>query len=169
MKFAHLRTMLACWLTSVAALAIGSGVRADEVATKDAEFFEQQIRPLLIAQCTECHGDRKQEAKLRLDSREALLAGGDSGPALVPGDPEKSLLIAAIRQTGDLQMPPESKLKAEQIAAIERWVKLGAPWPKAPLIAKANDAARRLRIGIPNFKMSPALPPFPPFLKASFI
>jgi mono/diheme cytochrome c family protein len=142
MKFAHLRTMLACWLTSVAAFAIGPGVRADEVATKDAEFFEQQIRPLLIAQCTECHGDRKQEAKLRLDSREALLAGGDSGPALVPGDPEKSLLIAAVHYKADaVQMPPKGKMDDEKIGLLTRWVKSGAVWPVSKMPVREEVAS----------------------------
>jgi cytochrome c553 len=136
MKFAYLRTMLACCFTGIAVLAIGPLVLADEVATKDAEFFEQQIRPLLIAKCIECHGDQKQEAKLRLDSREALLAGGDSGPALVPGDPEKSLLIVAVHYKADaVQMPPKGKMDDDKIGLLTRWVKSGAVWPvsKMPL------------------------------------
>ena len=135
MKFAFLRMRLACWLMSAVALLCCTGAFADEVATKDAEFFEQQIRPLLIAKCTECHGEQKQEAKLRLDSREALLAGGDSGPALVPGDPEKSLLIQAVRDTDkDLQMPPEEKLTAAHIADLEALATTGAG---AALVATA--------------------------------
>ncbi len=106
------------------------------------ELFEKSVRPVLVETCLKCHGNEKQEGSLRLDTREAALKGGDTGPAFVANEPEKSLLIAAIRQTGDLQMPPEAKLTGEQIAAIERWVKLGAPWPKVPLSTKVNDAAK---------------------------
>ncbi|WP_254509155.1 PSD1 and planctomycete cytochrome C domain-containing protein [Anatilimnocola floriformis] len=114
----------------IAALLCCAPAFADDAATKDAEFFEQQIRPLLIAHCTDCHGDRKQEAKLRLDSREALLAGGESGPALVPGEPEKSLLIAAVHYKADVaQMPPKGKMDDEKIAKLTRWVQSGAVWP----------------------------------------
>src|SRR5687768_7085306 len=65
-------------------------------APQDVEFFEASVRPLLVAQCQECHGAKKQEAKLRLDSREAVLAGSENGPVVVPGEPEKSLLITAL-------------------------------------------------------------------------
>src|SRR4051812_37240836 len=74
------------------------------------EFFEKQVRPLLAAHCYECHGAKKQQASLRLDSRESMLHGGENGPAIVLGEPEKSRLIAAVRRDGDLQMPPKSKL-----------------------------------------------------------
>ena len=117
-------------------VALCAATASAEEATKDAEFFEQQIRPLLVAHCTECHGDRKQEAKLRLDSREALLAGGESGPALVPGDPEKSLLIAAVHYKADVaQMPPKGKMDDEKIKKLTRWVQSGAVWPvsKTPM------------------------------------
>src|SRR5688500_7188720 len=76
----------------------------------DAEaltLFEKEIRPVLVDQCFECHGPKKQSSGLRVDSREALLRGGDRGPAIVPGDPEKSQLISAVRHEVDLKMPPE--------------------------------------------------------------
>jgi cytochrome c553 len=123
----------------VGCLAAPAAAADDDAAL---ELFEKSVRPVLVETCLKCHGSEKQEGSLRLDTREAALQGGDTGPALVANEPEKSLLIAAIRQTGDLQMPPEAKLKGEQIAAIERWVKLGAPWPKVPLAAKVNDAAK---------------------------
>jgi hypothetical protein len=93
------------------------------------EFFEKQIRPLLAARCFECHGPSKQKGGLRLDSREGVLAGGDTGPAIVPGKPEESLLIEAINY-GDLyQMPPKSRLPAGEVASLTKWVEMGAPWP----------------------------------------
>ena len=95
----------------------------------DLEFFEKQVRPLLVASCSECHGDEKQSNELRLDSREAILKGGERGPAIVPGKPDESLLIQAVRQSGELEMPPDGKLADEQIAILEHWVEIGAPWP----------------------------------------
>lgn len=101
----------------------------------DLTFFENKIRPLLADQCYSCHSVKAEKTKggLHVDSLEALLTGGDSGPALVPGDAEKSLLIKAVRYTdADLQMPPKGKkLSERQIADLTRWIKAGAPWPEA--------------------------------------
>ena len=94
-------------------------------------FFELSIRPLLQEHCVECHGPEKQESGLRLDRREDALRGGSSGLAIVPGAPEKSLLIKAVSGEGDFQMPPEEKLKLKQIEALSRWIKSGANWPKS--------------------------------------
>ncbi|MCZ6796206.1 MAG: PSD1 and planctomycete cytochrome C domain-containing protein [Planctomycetota bacterium] len=95
----------------------------------DEEFFESRVRPVLVAKCQRCHGPKKQKASLRLDSRAAVLKGGESGPAVVPGRPEKSLLIRAVRRVDpDLRMPPKGELSAAEIEALERWVTLGAPW-----------------------------------------
>ncbi len=96
----------------------------------DTEFFEKQVRPLLAASCLECHGTEQQSNDLRLDSLAAMLKGGQGGAAIVPGKPEKSLLIQAVRQSGELAMPPDDKLSDNKIAILERWVKIGAPWPK---------------------------------------
>lgn len=90
--------------------------------------FTTQVQPILAQNCYKCHTSEAMGG-LRLDSREAMLKGGDSGPSLVPGDPEKSLLIQAIRQSGDLKMPPRGhKLQATEIATLEAWVKAGAIW-----------------------------------------
>ena len=99
---------------------------------EDASFFENKIRPLLAEHCYECHSaDKKQKGNLLLDTREATLRGGDTGPALVPGDPAKSLLLKAVRWSDkDLQMPPKKQLSAEQITALEAWIKSGAPDPR---------------------------------------
>ena len=99
----------------------------------DLAFYEQTVKPILAGVCFECHSHEAKKFKggLALDSATAILKGGDTGPALVPGDVEKSLLIKAIRYTdADLQMPPKNKqLGSDQIAALEKWVKLGAPMP----------------------------------------
>jgi|GEM_PF-4263876 len=97
---------------------------------EQVEFFEKHVRPVLIARCFECHSSdaRKVEASLLVESRTALLAGGDSGPAIIPGDPNQSLLIEAIRYEF-VEMPPKQKLSDEEIAALVKWVEMGAPWP----------------------------------------
>ena len=94
------------------------------------DFFENRIRPILVEHCYECHSaDSKSiQAKLRLDGREFAIQGGDSGGALVPGKPHESLLVAAVSWKG-IEMPPDRRLKDEQIADIIRWVEMGAPWP----------------------------------------
>src|SRR4051812_34444307 len=97
------------------------------------EFFETKIRPVLVEHCLKCHGGTKgKEPKggLRLDSRESALKGGDNGPALAPGTPEKSRLVEAVRYTNaDLQMPPKGKLPDAVVADLTAWVKAGAVWP----------------------------------------
>ncbi|WP_165073897.1 PSD1 and planctomycete cytochrome C domain-containing protein [Paludisphaera rhizosphaerae] len=103
-------------------------------------FFEQEIRPILATKCQSCHGAEKQKGGLRLDSREALLQGGETGPAVAPGKPDESPLIEAVRYEG-LEMPPNGKLEDKQVAAIARWVAEGAAWPAEPAAAKA-DAPR---------------------------
>jgi cytochrome c553 len=99
------------------------------------QFFENKVRPVLADNCYKCHSQQAEKVKggFLLDSREGLLKGGQSGPAIVPGDPEKSLLIKAIRYTDpDLQMPPKSKkLSDEQIADLTTWIQMGAPEPAA--------------------------------------
>src|SRR5215212_1887168 len=103
------------------------------------EFFEKKVRPVLVESCYKCHSPTSEKVKggLMLDTREAMLQGGDSGPSLVPGDPEKSLLIKAVRYTDeDLKMPPKNKkLSAEQIADLEAWVKMGATDPRTNTVA----------------------------------
>ena len=95
-------------------------------------FFETSVRPVLVEHCQKCHGPAKQWNGLRVDSREALLRGGDSGPAVVPGQPEESRLIRAVRHVdAELQMPPDGKLTDRQIADLARWVEMGTPFPAA--------------------------------------
>jgi hypothetical protein len=103
---------------------------------EELAFFETAVRPVLVEQCGRCHGATKQWAGLRLDSREAFLKGGDTGPAIVPGKPEESLLIQAVRQTDEaLKMPPEGRLTDRQIADLVRWIERGAPFPQTAATA----------------------------------
>jgi len=104
---------------------------AEESFTQEQlDFFENRIRPILVEHCYECHSaDSKSiQAKLRLDGREFAIQGGDSGAALVPSKPHESLLIAAVSWKG-IEMPPDRKLKDEQITDLVRWVEMGVPWP----------------------------------------
>lgn len=107
-----------------------AGLRASEQSSSEA--FEKSIRPLLLDHCIKCHGPEKSSGGLRLDSREAMLKGGDSGPALVPGKPEDSLMIRVLGYVSDLKMPPKAKLPDPEIAKLSRWIKEGALWPKSP-------------------------------------
>ena len=111
-----------------AALVLAGTVHASE----DLDFFEKKVRPLLTERCLECHSaDHKIKGGLRLDLKEGWAKGGDTGPAIVPGDLEKSVFIEAIRYGNrDLEMPPKQKLPAEEIAILEQWVKMGAPDPR---------------------------------------
>jgi mono/diheme cytochrome c family protein len=102
------------------------------------EFFETKVRPIFASICSNCHGDTATSG-LRVFSRETLLQGGKRGPAIVPSDPEKSLLIQAVRQTGELKMPKGGKLTPEQVQSLTEWVRMGAPWPQSrPLIASSG-------------------------------
>jgi hypothetical protein len=117
----------------IASARAGARVRSEEGEV----VFETKIRPVLATTCFKCHGGKKTENNLRVDRRESLLKGGDSGPALVPGQPDKSVLIAALRYHDDnLKMPPDKKLPDAVIADFERWVRDGAVWPER----EATDA-----------------------------
>lgn len=109
-----------------------SSLGADAVDPKGAEFFEKHVRPVLINRCYECHSaEKKVKGGLALDSKAAVLKGGESGPLLVAGDPEKSRLIEAVRyKNQDLQMPPKRPLPSAELKALEEWVRMGAPDPR---------------------------------------
>ena len=103
-----------------------------QVAVDQAEFFEKKIRPVLAGSCYGCHNSKMKTPMggLQIDTRDGLLRGGDSGKAIVPGDPEMSRLIMAVSYAHDLKMPPSGKLTDAQIADLTDWVKMGAPDPR---------------------------------------
>ena len=110
-------------------------------SSEELAFFEQKIRPVLIDQCHSCHSQsaKKVRGGLLLDSREAILKGGDSGPAAISGDPAKSLLIRAVHyKDTDMQMPPKGKLTDNQIILLEQWVRRGIAYPAATVAGKAS-------------------------------
>lgn len=119
------------WASGVALLPIvGSLATLCHVAADD--HFESKVRPAIVANCLHCHGEEKQKGGLRLDSREAILRGGDSGPALVIGKSQDSLLIQVVSgKHADLKMPPSGPLPAYEIQALKRWVNDGAVWPRS--------------------------------------
>ena len=118
-------------LLLLACLLVALGVPFSSLRAADKnEFFENKVRPLLVQHCYRCHSGQAKKLRggLRIDSREALLAGGDSGPALVPGQAEKSRLIEAVAYKNvDLQMPPRGKLTEAAIADLTTWVKMERP------------------------------------------
>lgn len=141
---------MARWLVSIGIL--GSlgwttfAAAADAVPDrKGIAFFEKKIRPVLVESCYQCHSEKsgsKLKGGLFLDSRDGMLQGGETGPAIVPGSPEDSLLIEAIRHDS-LEMPPGKKLSDDVIQDFEAWIKMGAPDPrkggKSPVVRKSID------------------------------
>lgn len=130
----------------VLSLAAGSSQAAGVVSADQTAFFEKNIRPILINRCYECHSVEKGKAKgsVTLDSREAILKGGDSGPALVAGQPDKSLIIESIRyKNQDMQMPPKGALPSQEVKLLEEWVKMGAPDPREAIAAKSHHGGPR--------------------------
>jgi hypothetical protein len=128
--------------------ALGQSPNAPKPTPQQLEFFESRVRPVLAEQCLSCHGPKKQRGGLRLDSAAALRQGGDNGPILVPGHPEKSPLIQAVRQEGDVKMPPPPRtaLPSKAVADLTAWVKMGAPWPAdkgAPAAVSVWEAAKK--------------------------
>jgi cytochrome c553 len=100
------------------------------------EFFEKSVRPVLSAHCFECHGEEKQRGGLRLDSRAAMMDGGDTGPAIVANNPKDSLLVKAISYQDERKMPPKAPLAPEHVAALTAWIQQGAFWPEGVRAAR---------------------------------
>ena len=142
-------------LIIVGLLVPGTGLAASgpdkprtKISAEQAEFFEREVRPLLVKHCFQCHSAKSKplQGGLRLDTRQGLRKGGESGPVIVPGKPDESLFIDAVRHDG-IQMPPKRKLPSREIRILERWVALGAPDPRSggpslSAVAPDSPAAR---------------------------
>lgn len=125
--------LLACLTTSAASA-------AEDAQRVAMTFFENEVRPILVNRCYECHSEKKQKGSLRMDNISFIKSGGDAGPAVIPGDLDKSLIIEAIRyKDPDFEMPPKQKMPDKEIAILEQWVKIGAPWPEAEAQRVAID------------------------------
>ena len=132
-----------------------------QIAPEQLEFFENKIRPILANHCLECHSGEKGKIKggLNMDSKEDVLKGGDTGPALEAGNVKGSLMIKAVTWEDDLQMPPKKKLSDEQIADLKKWISIGAPDPREPskTAAKVDKKA--------HWAFQPVSKPTPPSVK----
>ena len=97
-------------------------------ADRDERFFDRSVAPILTKRCLPCHNEDLKNGNISFLDRDSLLKGGNRGPAVVPGKPEHSILIDALRHEGDLQMPPGPKLPPKEIAVLTEWIKRGAVW-----------------------------------------
>ncbi len=124
-------------LAAIALLASAAPDRAAEPV--DNDYFEKKVRPILAANCVNCHGPNKQKGGLRLDAKAEFAKGGENGPAVAPGDAAKSRLVKAVAYDDETKMPPKGKLRDADIATLAEWVKGGAPWPDDGTVAKGPD------------------------------
>ena len=146
--------------------ALAEGGKA--ITPEQERFFETHIRPVFIEQCSSCHNAEKSKSGFRVDRRELFFKGGESGPVVVAGNPDASLMIDLIRYTNEVRMPPKKKLPDETVAKFEEWVKMGAPWPKdaTPQAAgsgekpRVDDAFEKARAAMWSLKAvtKPAVP-----------
>jgi hypothetical protein len=142
-----------------------SFAEANPGANDDAgsvEFFEKTIRPILVGNCYNCHSaNTNAKGDLRVDDRNGLLQGGNGGPAVVPSDPDASLLIKAVRHQADApKMPPKKRLTDEEIDHLARWIKAGAVWPDAgPVITGGTAASRYEKLRKEHWAWQPLLDP----------
>ncbi|HEU4752667.1 MAG TPA: DUF1549 domain-containing protein, partial [Armatimonadota bacterium] len=144
---------------------VAAGPAAGEEALK---FFTSEVRPVLEEKCVSCHSGEKPQGGLRLTSREAVLKGGGSGPAVNISKPEQSLLVAAVNYSGR-RMPPQGKLPQKQIDALTQWVRMGLPWPsgeQASLEPKAHAGPPQVTPETMKFwSFQPVRRPQPPQVK----
>ncbi|MBM3459812.1 MAG: DUF1549 domain-containing protein, partial [Armatimonadetes bacterium] len=126
-------------------------------------LFEREVRPLLAAKCQSCHGEKQALGGLRLTGRAALLRGGGRGPAVAPGRPTESRLIAAVQHSGDLKMPPDGKLSDREIRSLVEWVRAGAPWPEAENQAHPSRGSGAGRAAL--WSLQPVRDPTPPAVR----
>ncbi len=112
-------------------------VVAGEITPEQEKFFEAKIRPFLAKNCYMCHSS-PPSGGLRLDSKESALKGGKDGVVIVPGHPEQSLMVTALKYTTKLQMPPDGPVPNEDLAMIEQWIRDGAPWPKTVAVSPVS-------------------------------
>jgi hypothetical protein len=172
MRYVRIHTRCATISTILTLLSAFVLAGEERDAAKEMAFFESRIRPLLSQYCFECHSVKSGKAKghLRVDSRAALLAGGESGPALDSTAPEKSLLLRAIRyEDENTEMPPKGKLPPAVIEDLTRWVKMGAPWPDdksaAPVAVATGGASQYEKLRAEHWCWQPVKMAEPPVVQ----
>ena len=143
---------------------------AEEPTADGLNFFETKIRPVLVERCYKCHSaealrQNKLKGELQLDTREAVLKGGETGPGIVPGDVKASLLLQAIRHEKSLEMPPKSKLSKKVIADFEKWVAIGAPDPRDGKAAEVAKEEIDIETGRKFWSFQPLRKVAPPQIK----
>ncbi len=109
-------------------VAITAVAYAQTPSKNDERYFDQRVAPILIKRCLGCHNQELNDGGISFLDRETLLKGGSRGPAVVPGQPEISVLIHAVRHDGEFKMPPGAKLPSRDVVTLTEWVKRGAPW-----------------------------------------
>jgi hypothetical protein len=132
-----------------------------------ADFFETKIRPVIAEKCIECHSGETPNGGLRLDTKTGLVAGGKDGPVFVSGDPNRSLLVKALRYDGDIKMPPTGKLDEETVQVFAHWIALGAPWPETGAVAvkQLTMEERIVQARARHWAFKPVSDPSPPVVK----
>lgn len=153
---------LIVWITGSALLG-DEPIANEPIPASGSEFFETKIRPVLVEHCYECHGAESQPAQgnFQLDTRAGIRRGGDTGPAVVPGDPEASLLISALRHDM-FEMPPDRRLDDSVVANFETWIQRGAPDPREGGSKQPSVPAIDLDKGREFWAYQPVRPPAPP-------
>ena len=168
------RFAVVCCLASLVASSLFA---ADAPSPEQLEFFEKQVRPLLVEHCSECHGAKKSEAGLRLDTKRGFIKGSDTGPVVVAGNVDGSRLMKVLSyRKGETQMPPKAKLPDEKIAVFKKWLEIGSPWPdeatgaadgsstknhwafqpvKRPLVPSPPSSRERVRVRGPSGENDP--------------
>jgi len=163
--FLHATVNRVCCLFTVALLLPVFPCLAATPTPEQLAFFENDIRPLLVKHCYDCHsGAGKQEGELRVDGHGFLLQGGASGPAIVSGDPKTSLMIEAV-QYRSLEMPPNGKLPQTEVDKLVRWIEMGAPWPEEEQNPVAGGPSKKFELTeeqLSHWAFQPVASPAPP-------
>jgi hypothetical protein len=144
---------------AITATILAQAAKPQAITPEQLKFFESTIRPILVDQCYGCHSAQSGRSRggYSIDTRDAARKGGGSGPGIVPGKPDDSLLIEAVRyHNEDLQMPPKGKLTGDQIKALERWVAMGAPDPRESATAKPKASGDGAAVELPAGELSKA-------------
>ena len=143
LEFRKMKYYFRAVVASAYAVACAVAYSADAPSAEQIEVFEKQVRPLLVQNCNECHGAKKQEAGLRLDTHAGFLKGSDGGVVFTAGNVEGSRLLTVLKYAeGETQMPPKGKLSEEQIAVVRKWLEQGAAWPAEVASIDAMAAAK---------------------------